>query len=280
MSGLTKITHAYDGLNRSQQKIADYILNHPYEVLNMSVKEFGYATKTSASAIVRFAQKLGYTGYPQLRLELAQEINTHNNQDDGDDPNLDGSFLDFINQENKSYLYTVRETFELLNIRTLEKVIKLASKSRRIYLIGLGTSAHVCQDFGRKLNRIDALAIHYDDPHTAVANSVHITHEDLLIAVSYRGNTKEVLAVCEMAKEKGAPIVAITQNNGNSLSSVADFVLPVPTETNEIRLVAITSRSASNIVCDLIFLGLIRLDHLRARHLEETLDFINDTVFK
>ncbi len=280
MACLTKIKHAYKALNRSQVGIADYILKHPYEVLSMNVQELAEQTDTSASTIVRFAKKIGYTGYPQLKLDLAIDVSKENEEYQDGVPALDGSFLDFINQEKKSYLNTTKMTFNLLNTNTLEKVVDLIKSSKNIYLSGLGASSLVCRDLAMKLSRIGFCALYYSDSHTQIVNANNLRPDDVVIAISYKGLTKEVTEVSKIAKANGSKIIAITQNNGSELSYLCDYCLPVPDEVSSLRALSITSRNASNIICDLIYLGIIKKEgEVAQSRLQKTDEIANTKIY-
>lgn len=258
MSCISKIKHAYASFNQNQRKIADYILTHPQDIIRMSVQELAKKSETSPAAIVRFSKKVGYDGYPSLKIELASEIHAKEDSFIEDRPSLSGSFSNFLLQEQRAYLNTVRKTFDLINADTLETVIDYATNARRIFLTGIGASSNICTDLLVKLTRIDAPAVYYIDAHVQLANSIHLTPDDLVIAVSYRGNTNEVNTIVQRARKRNIKTVAITQNNGSQLSNLAEIVLPVPSEENEFRLGAITSRNSTQIITDLIYLGMIK----------------------
>lgn len=280
MSCVAKIKHAYNSLNQSQRRIADYIIKNPADAIRLNAHGLAEATATSAATVVRFAKKIGYRGYPHLKLELALDASTNTKEPYEDQPSLTGSFFEFINQENKAYINTVQKTFELINVRTLEKVIDKIIESRRIIITGLGSSGIVCEDLYHKLARLNVNIVYHRDPHHQVANAIHMTADDVVIAISYRGYTKEVLAICNNAHKVGTPIIAITQNNGSPLANLSDYLLPVPNENNEIRLISITSRNASNIICDLIYLGVIRKQtQLSMNSLEATKEFVDEVLF-
>lgn len=258
MSAISKIEHAYNSFNKKQKMIADFILQQPQDVIEMSVHELAQMTHTAPSTIIRFAQRLGYQGYPNLKIELAIDLNTEQDDLFEDHPSLTGTFNEFLIQEQKAYINTVNKTFKLINNHNLMNVIELVKNARRIYLIGIGASSNVCEDLEIKLSRIDYPVQFYKDVHVQLANSIHLTKEDVLIAVSYRGNTNEVNTIVQQASKRGIPTIAITQNNGSPLAHWADIVLPVPSEENEFRLGAITSRNATLIMTDIIYLGIIK----------------------
>lgn len=72
MSCITRIKEA--SLTETEKEIAQYIIEHPEHVLDDSAMKLGEKTHSSSAAIVRFAKKLGYTGFPQLKIELAKDL--------------------------------------------------------------------------------------------------------------------------------------------------------------------------------------------------------------
>ena len=58
----------------NERKIADLLLKNPIDFLDTTTAQIGEKTQTSSAAVVRFAKKLGYTGFPALRLDIALAI--------------------------------------------------------------------------------------------------------------------------------------------------------------------------------------------------------------
>lgn len=277
MSCVSKINHAYTSFNTNQKKIADYIITNPDKVVRMSVQELALKTDTSPAAIVRFSKKVGYDGYPTLKLELVLDVSAELEQIIEDQPVETDSFYSFLRQEQKGYLDTINQTFVLINADSLEKVIGYCLEARRIYITGLGGSSSVARDFHNKLTRIDAPAVFNLDAHIQLGNSIHLTPEDLVIAISYRGRTNTVNLIVQRARKRNIRTVAITQNNGSPLSKYAEIILPVYSNDNDLRFGSITSRNSSQVVTDLIYLGMIKNQAEKSSHkISKTREAIGD----
>ncbi len=67
------LTEGFDGFSRSQKAIARYIIDHLEEVGYLSAEELGRKGSTSSSTVVRFAQSLGFAGYPELQKAARDE---------------------------------------------------------------------------------------------------------------------------------------------------------------------------------------------------------------
>lgn len=61
------------GFSDGHRAIAAWLLEHRNEAPTLTTKQIARATLTSPAAVVRFAQKLGYHGFEELRSELARE---------------------------------------------------------------------------------------------------------------------------------------------------------------------------------------------------------------
>lgn len=264
MSGIAKIKAIYDSLTSTEKKIANYILNHRSNVLYHSSQQLGQATDTSPSSWVRFAKKLGYTGLPAFKVDLAKDDNHseylyHTLIDESD------STEQLIQKSKLLSSDVFNQTYQLLNPTTLQTVIDRIIESPTVYLIGAGGSGIICSDFMHKLTRIDKNVVYHEDTEILLTRIAHVKPKDSLIAVSYSGETESVNLAVKYAKERGVPITAITCSNPNStLAKLADCNLFIPTKESEIRLGSIFSRNSSLVVTDLLYLGVAK------SNLEET----------
>lgn len=245
----------------TEKKIAKYILNHQNEVIYDTAQSFGIKTNTSAAAIIRFSKKLGYKGFTELKVDLAKD----GNKDTINDPfnekiTKDDTLQSIIQKTRQSDLNTVEETYQLLRTEDLNQAIQKLNKAKRIYLLGFGASGVCCLDFTQKLTRVGKEVIFYQDFHMQFAAMAHLTKDDCVLAISYGGNTKEINTALKYAKNCKCSTIGITQLSTNPMQKHCDTLLYVPKLENDLRLGAVSSRNASLILTDLLYLGLIRND--------------------
>jgi len=69
-----KIREYYDHLSRSYRKVADYIMSNYYEVSFMTAAQLAYAVGVDTTTVVRFSQRLGYNGYPELLNDIRSQV--------------------------------------------------------------------------------------------------------------------------------------------------------------------------------------------------------------
>lgn len=258
MSCLFKIKEAGALFTSTEQRIAEYILQNPEKVVEGSAQELARESDTSPAAWIRFSKKLGYKGLPALKMDLAK--------DDKENDDLyhvlieeKDSIETMVRKVQKISRNTLEQTYKLLNTDELNAAIQYLLQSSNIYLVGIGGSGVVCTDMMQKLTRLHRSVIYHEDAHVLLARIAHITPEDVLVAISYSGETNLVNAAVKYAKKNGTPVIAITQYNVRStLAKEADVKLYMPLEEKELRLGAILSRNASLVLTDLIYYGIAK----------------------
>lgn len=153
MNSYAKIKEAQSSYTSTEKVIAKYILENAADVLKCSAQSLGEKTGTSAAAIIRFSKKLGYNGFSELKMSLAQSKRAPEEK------------IDFIIDENDDIvtladkccrlnMNTVLKTYQLIDTNQLDNAIKKLIAANTIYLFGVGGSAIVAQDVEQKLTRI------------------------------------------------------------------------------------------------------------------------------
>ncbi|MCW6676709.1 MurR/RpiR family transcriptional regulator [Aerococcaceae bacterium NML180378] len=269
MSCIYKIKKSLPDCTPVETQLAEYILNNRSAVIHYSAQLLAKKSNTSAATVVRYAKKLGYKGFQQLKIDLAK-----------DNSEQEVSFDDMILEEDdtltlvkKSYssnLKTLEQTYNLINVEYLSSAIHLLTQAETIYLVGVGGSSIICEDLMHKLTRINKKVIFHQNFHIFLHNLTYIKPKDVLIAVSYSGETPEIINAVKFANAAHAPVVAITQFRKNTLTKLADILLNTASEEKEMRLGAISSRFSSLILSDLLYLGLAKqnIDDTTAKILE------------
>ena len=275
MNLLQYIRQNYESFTEREKRIADYLLNDNNDIIEMSAKEIGDATNTSAPTVVRFSKTLGYKGFTALKVDLAKDRDEREN-DTSVIISADDSIKDIIRKVKVSNTSSIDETIGLLNVDTINSIIEAMVNAKRIYLFGIGASGIVAMDLQQKLLRINKNSLYQMDPHTQISSSVHITNEDVAIGISYSGETKEVNTPLKIARENGAKTIAITRYNKNSLSKIADYTVYLPNDEKELRVGAITSRIDALTIVDILYLGVAKNDFERTKSdIKKTRDIIN-----
>ena len=247
-----------DQLTETDRRLASYLLDHSREAIHMSAKELSAQCDTSPAAVVRLSQKLGFKGFTALKLELAKESGQ-------EEPDVFRSAIrdnddmeTIVRKAEQIHLRNTSLTYQMVNVSVLSQAVEEICAGRRIHLFGVGASGLLAMDFLYKSSRIGIPAFYHADVHTNLATAALLGPEDIVIAISYSGETLDTVLAAQTARERGSKVIAITQANRNTLSRLADYPLYIPGEEPELRVGAMTSRTSGLLILDLLFLGIAK----------------------
>ncbi|CCJ76365.1 MurR/RpiR family transcriptional regulator [Cronobacter muytjensii] len=263
MNTLILIRQRYPTLAQSDRKLADFLLQFPDYARHLSSQQLAAEAGVSQSSVVKFSQKLGYKGFPALKLAiseaLASQSNIHSiavhNEILGDDPlRLVGEKLI------KENLAAMHASLDINPEEKLLASVGLLRNARRIVLTGIGASGLVAKNFSWKLMKIGLNAVAEQDMHALLATVQALEPEDLLVALSYSGERREINLAADEALRVGARILAITGFTPNALQQRATQCLYTIAEEQATRSAAISSTSAQMMLADLLFMALVQQD--------------------
>lgn len=262
MSVLYKIKSSMSAFTETDRSIAEFVFVNRQVVLESNAKELGDMTKTSAAAWVRFSKKMGYKGLPAFKVALAKETQSYTNEDDIETfLNPQDSLMGLLQKTENMLTQNIRETFSLLDYHALEKAIEFIHEAKTVFLLGVGGSSIVCLDFYHKMTRIHQNVMYDRDLHTLMPRIAQLDKNDVVLVISYNGETESVNSIAKVAKTMGARIVGVTKYNLKStLSTLSNIRLFVPVEEKEIRLGSITSRNSLLTITDLLYYGIAKTD--------------------
>jgi DNA-binding MurR/RpiR family transcriptional regulator len=262
-SGLVSIREALQTLKPTERKVAEYILEHPEKVMNVSVQKLAELAGVSEATIVRLAQSLHMKGFQDLKLRIAADLakSSNNMSTSYQEIQLDGSIPALIQSVSHNNIKSIQDTLTILSAEDVEKAINCLSKARRVYIFGVGASSVIAQDFRQKLSRINRwceAAADFDSQATLAAN---MTEEDVAFGISYSGQTENIIQALQIAKESGATIISLTKFGSNPVEETADIRLFTSSLEQSIRSGAMASRMAQLNVIDILYVGVARLSY-------------------
>ena len=271
MRCLQRITLNKDAFTPGERIIADYILANPDKLKQCSSQELASILNISQSSIVKFAQRLGFKGFTNLKMALIEEWgqqskqnaeseqHLHNDINVHDTPSVIAEKLFRAKQQ------AVRMTPHTVNLAQLERVVAEIKAARRVQIMGMGGSSLVAKDLAYKLMKIGYPVMNEMDSHVQMTVAQSLGEGDVQIVISYSGALKEIVIAAQAAQEKGAKIIAITSLQDSPLRKLADFVLDTIADEARWRSSSISARTAQNTITDLLFVCLLQEDSERSR---------------
>ena len=257
---LVRIRDVVPQLQPAAQRVASVVLSDPAAAAQLSIGTLATRAETSVATVMRFCRAIGLDSYPQLRLGLAGAVARENalvgqrDPSTGDlDPN--DSLRQMVDKIAYNEARALEETADNLDLGSLERCVQLLSSARRIDLFGIGASGFVAQDLHQKLHRIGLIAFVWTDPHAALTAAALLTPADVALGVSHSGSTLDTVEPLQLAAERGAKTIALTNFSGSKLAAAADEVLTTAVRETPFRSGATASRIAQLAIVDFLFVG-------------------------
>lgn len=214
-------------LSKGQKLIAEYILKHYDKAAFMTAAKLGSSVGVSESTIVKFANELGFSGYPNLQKELQELIK--NKLTTVQRIELAN---DFISEENalkgvlKADIENIRATLEKINHKTFEDVVNNIFNAKRIYIIGLRSSTALAEFLGFYLNVIlDNVKVVGNGISDIFEQIIRVGEGDLVIGIGFPRYANRTIEALAYAQSRNAKVVAITDSLLSPLASQADYTL-------------------------------------------------------
>lgn len=212
MSLLTEIQSKYSSFSAKDKGIADYLLSSPAEASRSTIQTLAKKTNVSNATITRFCKKVSCKNFSELKVKLASE--THHNLEDNIDSRLKQQYVDVF-----------RDVQGLNRADIIHNTLQLITKANRIYIYGLGSSGLAAQELNYRLNRMGFTCEAVTDSHLMIIRSTLLKEDDLLIAFSRSGQTKDLITSIIKARKSGAKIVSLTAYENTHLTKLSDEVL-------------------------------------------------------
>lgn len=260
---LQRLRQNFARLSAAQQRIAEYILQHPTEALNTSVHELAARCQTSPSTVVRLAKDIGFQGLKEMKLALAREIGTllpHFEAPERLDP--DGHVTDVL----ENSILGLRETAAGMDFDSLDRAADRLGGARHVDVYGVGSSYLVGRDLVDKLKRLGIYASSFDNSYMQAISSAGLGDGDVAVAITFTGETRSVIENLAMARDHGATTIALTNFRDSTIVQVADVVVPTSVSQHLVPDASLGGRIAQLFTVDLLFVKLFASDPERFRN--------------
>jgi glucokinase len=250
---LGQIKRSRDGLSPAEKRVADHVLAHPRSALGDPIAEIARAAQVSQPTVIRFCRTLGCEGLSDFKLRLASGLSatvplTHT-QVTGEDSMLELGVKVLGNTA--SAILAVRDQ---LNRDTLARAIDLLAGAQRIEFFAVGHYGVVADDAQFKFLRFGVPSASYTDPRLQVLAAHVLRPSDVAVIISSSGRIDDLLGVADLARSRGAAVVAITASH-SPLAKKADVALIVDHVEDVATHVPMVSRILHLLVIDILAVG-------------------------
>ncbi len=257
---LTNIKENLPFMYQNFRKIGTYILDNENSVAFSSIYSLSHDLNVSTATLVRFAKKLGYSGYQSFKKALQEEI--HHKLQPYEKVSL--SRLGELPEEQRlqkliqNEYNNLRNTLNALELSQLELVVDALKKCRSIYIAGFGITRHFAQILQTTLlygqaKDVFCISGSISDFYPQLRN---FTSDDLMFILTFPPYSAEILEVANVVKKQKGKLCLFTDSANCPIYSDADIIIKCVTNSLLMSNSFVGVISAIHIIIHMLLLSL------------------------
>ncbi|MCA1295789.1 MurR/RpiR family transcriptional regulator [Paenibacillus sp. alder61] len=276
---LLSIRSHLNGLTKTEQKVAHFILDHAQDVIYHSVTELAERADVGETTVLRFCRKLKFQGFQDFKLSLAQDLvkpsdRLYNEVTEEDDAST-------LNRKVISmHIGALEQTSELVNSEQLEQAIALLHQADNINFFGVGSSGLTALQAAHSFSRIGKRSQAKTDTHFQAMAASLMRPGDVAVGISISGSTKDTIETLSLAKRAGAKIIVITSNARSPITKLADIVLLMVARENPLQGSSFSAKISQLVIVDILNVGVtLKIKEEALKFREVTAKAISDKLY-
>tara|TARA_Y100000296_G_C5172270_1_gene257963 strand:+ start:1458 stop:2369 length:912 start_codon:yes stop_codon:yes gene_type:complete len=247
---LKEIATARSSLRKSEVKVADFVLAEPEQVMHMRIVDLAQEAQVSEPTIVRFCRAIGCNGFQEFKVRIAQETAVANNIGQfaiAEDDSID----DICTKIADTTIQRLHQVKSQLLPEQITEAAQAISAARRVEFYGYGASGAVATDAQHKFFRLQVATAAYSDPHMQSMSAVTLGQNDVVVAISQSGRTRDLMHSIQLAQQHGAIVVSLAPQN-TPVSEAANLPIFINIEEDTEQFTPMTSRIAHLMIIDML----------------------------
>lgn len=280
MSPLLKIRAERDSMSAIERRIADFILEEAHLLRDYSSQQLANALGISQSSVVKFSQKLGFKGYPDLKTSIGESIArgdageaAGNGEPVRDDPHA--ALAERLWQDKA---LAEQETRLINPPEKVDGIAAAIGRARRVFIIGLGEDGIAARAFALRLSMIDILTVHHFDAVLMTASISAAEAGDVLVVFSEHGQQPALCQIGRQFRERHGTFVSVTRHTANPLRAQASHALLVSAHDERAHIQPLLYQSALRHLLDMLFVLLCEDGGTRLERLHANLERIRNML--
>lgn len=228
-----KIQQKFNKLPKNHRIIADYIVENFDRVPFLNVQDISNNTGASVASVVRFAQRIGFTGFSEFRDSISDSLQSHltNKKDVFPLASHPENENDLLTSVANIDIKNINETLAEIDRDAFNNAIDAIVKSNRVFTAGLGISYLLSEILAYQLTQIGIDSTVFKHTHTVFEEQLfYINKEDLLFTFSFPPYSKETIDAAKAAHKKGIKVISVTNKPTSPITFYSYAVLIVKSE--------------------------------------------------
>lgn len=276
---LLRIPTVYESLTKSEQKVADTVLRDPEAAVFYTITDLSEKSEVGETSVIRFCRKLGFRGYQEFKLSLAQNVSKPEEQMYGDILEDDG-LSTVIKKISGFNTQVIQNVMSLLSERDVQAAVKAVVSSNRLFFFGVGSSGITAMDAKYRFMRLGFNAVAESDSHVIAMNASLTGKGDTVFGISTSGSTKDLVESIKLAKANGAFIICLTSHARSPITQYADVVLLTTSKESPLQGGSFASKLAQINVLDILSTSVALAEKQRTYNaIEKTAKSVLDKLY-
>ncbi len=225
---LIYIQNNLQSFSKSQKKIASYILEQYDKAAYMTALKLGNEVGVSESTVVRFANALGYEGFPELQEELREIVKNKLTTLQRYEIMLEKvGNQDILTKVINSDISKLKSTVEQIDKEAFDAAAEAILNSKKIYILGVRSSTALASFFGFYLNLLfeNVRLVSTTSASEMFEQILKVKEGDAVIGITFPRYSRRTVKALEYAKSKGASVIGITDTPQSPITNCSDIAL-------------------------------------------------------
>lgn len=243
----------------NEKRIAQYILGNMLETSKLNLVDLATKTYTSHSAIVRFAQKLGFEGFRDFRISLIESSQQQRFVAEEVDANFPFNLGDTTEIIAKKMADLSTQTITAmqanLNIVELEATVNMLMQANRIFIFAKGDTQISARSFQNKMAKLGIFIIIAEEYADEAWVASNITPSDYAMFTSYRADSVKYQRFISLLNEKQVSTLLISSNDARVLAgTTTHWLTTVDLETSDsLKIGTFSSQIAIEYIFNILY---------------------------
>lgn len=255
-------------LAASESKVVELLLADPLFVGASTTAQVAARAGVSPPSVVRAARAIGFSGFTELKIEIARARGTTRFFAPPDALAPGATTAAVLEASIRAGADALTALGGAIDLAAFDKAVSSIERARQVIAFGAGPSAAVAADAVFRLRAVGVMTIGIPDHLSAMIATRLLEPGDAVIVVSSTGRTPTTLAIADAASSAGASLIAVTNQYGTPLAALADIALVVGGAPLPAQMAAAGSRLAQLVVIDALVAALALRDPERSLRAE------------
>ncbi len=218
-------------MSATERRITDFILANASLLRDYSSQQLADVVKVSQSSVVKFAQRLGFRGYPDLKLSVNEAVARLAAEHEAltEAGTARGRDADAAGVETlwSAKVAAEQKTRQRNDTDTLDRIADWLAAADRLFLAGSGIDEDAACSLAGRLVLLGHRCLASGQPGELLGNLAAATKKDVLVVIAGESAEREWLPACREMRARGGRIVTITRGRRGGLAGAADGTLVV-----------------------------------------------------